>query len=69
MLKYDFSIHTRDGLKIASIVIAGRDQQDAERKLRQMYRQCEILSCKVRNAETRSQHGITIDRGLSLVTK
>jgi exosome complex RNA-binding protein Rrp4 len=56
-------------LKIASIVIAGRDQEDAERKLRQMYRQCEIVSCKVKSADSRTQQSVSMDRGLSLISK
>jgi hypothetical protein len=47
MFKYDFSVRTRSGQKIASIVIMGRDRADAERKLYQMYRQCEILRCEL----------------------
>lgn len=45
MQKFNFSIQTRDGQKIVSVVIAGNDQEDAERKLRQMYHHCEIISC------------------------
>ena len=45
MLKFDFSIKTRDGQRIDSLVIGGIDQQDAERKLNQMYRYCEVLRC------------------------
>jgi hypothetical protein len=48
MFKYDFSVRTRGGQKIDSIVIMGRDRADAERKLYQMYRQCEILRCELR---------------------
>jgi hypothetical protein len=48
MFKYDFSVRTRGGQKIDSIVIMGRDRADAERKLYQMYRQCEILRCEPR---------------------
>ena len=51
MLKYDFSIRTREGQRIASIVIAGRDRTDAERKLTQMYRYCTILRCDVRSGD------------------
>jgi len=51
MLKFDFSVQTRTGQKIDSIVIAGRDQEDAERKLRQMYRQCDVLRCTVKESD------------------
>lgn len=45
MQKYCFSIRTRSGQFIERIVIAGRDREDAERKLNQMYRYCEIVRC------------------------
>lgn len=45
MQKFCFSIRTRDGLPIARLMISGRDQEEAERKLKQMYRLCEIVSC------------------------
>jgi hypothetical protein len=45
MHKFIFSIRTRDGLPIARLMISGRDQEEAERKLKQMYRHCEIVNC------------------------
>jgi hypothetical protein len=45
MHKYKFSIRTRDGLPIARVMISGRDQEEAERRLNQMYRHCEIVNC------------------------
>ena len=45
MQKFCFSIKTRDGLPIARLMILGKDQDEAERKLKQMYRFCEIVSC------------------------
>lgn len=55
MQKYDFSIRTRDGLVIKRLTIAGRDQEQAERKLQQMYRHCEIVSCVPHHKETTAQ--------------
>lgn len=48
MEKYHFSILSRNRLRIDSIAIMGKDRDDAERKLRQMYRHCEVLSCETR---------------------
>ena len=45
MQKFCFSIRTRDGLPIARLKIFGKNQEEAERKLKQMYRCCEIVSC------------------------
>ncbi len=43
MTKYGFRIRTRVGLVVDNLMIHGRDEAEAERKLRQMYRDCEIL--------------------------
>lgn len=45
MTKYGFRIRTRVGLVVDNLLIQGRDESDAERKLRQMYHGCEILEC------------------------
>jgi hypothetical protein len=45
--KYGFRIRTRDGLVVENLMIHGRDVADAQRKLTQMYRQCEVLECRV----------------------
>lgn len=46
MQKYAFSIKTRSGQFIERIAIAGRSREDAERKLNQMYRYCEVVNCE-----------------------
>jgi hypothetical protein len=56
MQKFCFSIRTRDGLPIARLMISGRDQDEAERKLKQMYRLCEIVSCA-------SDHQVIVKKG------
>ncbi|MEW5889415.1 MAG: hypothetical protein AB1768_10275 [Pseudomonadota bacterium] len=43
LVKYGFRIRTRAGLIVDNLKIAGRDAAEAERKLRQIYRDCEIL--------------------------
>lgn len=46
MQKYEFCIRTQTGQRIERLNIIGRDQTEAERKLRQMYRNCEIVRCE-----------------------
>lgn len=41
--KYRFRIRTRPGAVLDNLLIPGRDPVEAERKLRQIYRGCEIL--------------------------
>ncbi len=45
MHKYEFCIKTRDGQLIERLNIAGRSQEEAERKLRQIYHYCEVVRC------------------------
>jgi len=47
MTKYGFRIRTRQGMVVENLMIHGRDEADAERKLRQMYLHCEVLECSV----------------------
>lgn len=67
--KFDFSIQTRSGQHIVSVLIAGRDQEDAERKLRQMYRQCTVLQCNIRYTEDRLIHAASVEEILSLISR
>lgn len=69
MLKFDFSIQTRSGQKIDSIVIAGRDQADAERKLFQMYRNCTVVHCTARQQEEKSWHAASMEDILTIISK
>ena len=46
MVRYGFSIKTRYGQRVDNIHIMAGTQGDAERRLRQMYHQCEILECR-----------------------
>ena len=45
--KFGFRIRTRQGLVVEHLMIHGRNEADAERKLRQMYLHCEILERSV----------------------
>jgi hypothetical protein len=69
MLKYDFSVKTREGQKLESIVIGGKDREDAERKLRQMYRHCEVLRCDIKGSVQRPGLANSVDDILSLISR
>jgi hypothetical protein len=45
LTKYGFRIRTRVGLVMNNLMIHGNDAAEAHRKLRQMYRDCEIIEC------------------------
>ena len=58
MHKFCFSIKTRDGLPIQRLMISSKNQEESERKLKQMYRHCEIISCQSSHhaAANKGQH-------------
>ena len=43
--KYAFSIRTRLGVIVDNLMIHGRDEHEAQRKLRQVYHGCQIIKC------------------------
>ena len=47
MRKYGFRIRTRGGSTVDNLVIQGRDQVEAEKKLRQIYHHCTVLEAKL----------------------
>lgn len=69
MLKFIFSVITRDGQKVESIQIHGKDLPDAERKLRQMYRHCEVINCKTIDTGNKLSQSVDIEDLLSLIAK
>ena len=69
MLKFDFSIQARTGQKIDSIVIAGCDQADAERKLFQMYRDSTVLQCAIREQDDKGRQAASMEDLLTMISK
>lgn len=69
MQRYEFSIRTRDGQFVRRIRLLGRDQPDAERKLRQAYLNCEIIQQDVINMEKPIPQSADIEDVLTLITR
>ena len=69
MFKFDFSVLTRDGQKIESILITAKDQPDAERKLRQMYHHCAVVRCEVQQEGQKYGQAPSVEDILSLISK
>jgi hypothetical protein len=69
MQKYCFSIKTRSGQFIERLLIAGKNREDAERKLNQMYRHCEIVRCEPHPQGAAIQQPTSIEDLLSLTTR
>ena len=53
MVRFGFNIKTRTGQKVDNISIMAGSQADAERRLRQMYLQCEIIECVTQSVPRR----------------
>ena len=65
--KYGFRIRTRTGMVVENLTIHGRDEADAERKLRQMYLHCQVLECRTVGARPKDEP--TFEDVIQLVTK
>ena len=53
MIRYGFTILTRTGQRVENVSIIAGSQGDAERRLRQMYVQCQVLACRERSIPRR----------------
>lgn len=71
MLKFDFSVLTKDGQRVESVMIAALDQDSAEKKLKQMYRYCEIVRCtpKGEDGVGKASQAASIEDILTLISK
>jgi hypothetical protein len=54
MIRFGFNIKTRTGQRVDNICIMAACQEDAERRLRQMYHQCEIVNCQTETVNLRN---------------
>jgi len=55
MTRFGFNIRTRTGQRVDNICIMAANQADAERRLRQMYHQCEIVQCQTEAVNFRNE--------------
>lgn len=69
MLKFVFSIRTRNGQKVEGLHISGHDSAGAEAKLKQMYQHCEVLSCELKQPENKHLETVSIEEILTLISK
>jgi hypothetical protein len=69
MPKFDFAVTTRDGQKVESVQIFGKDLPDAERKLRQMYLNCQVTQSRAINPEKELSQSADIEDVLSLIVR
>ena len=68
MHKFGFNIKTRTGHKVDNIMIMARDFDEAERRLRQMYTQCEIVGRQETSSDLRRQP-LDVDSVIGLISR
>jgi flagellar biosynthesis chaperone FliJ len=54
MTKYVFQIRSRNGAIVDNLQISGRNEEEARRKLQQMYSHCEIIDSRIAMPERRN---------------
>ncbi|MBI1395181.1 MAG: hypothetical protein GC151_04305 [Betaproteobacteria bacterium] len=69
MVKYQFKVRTRSGMVVEAITIQGRDREDAERKLNQMYLGSTILECTELAPPATREESLDIGGIISLISK
>ncbi len=69
MTRYGFRIRTRSGMQVDNLMIHGRDLAEAQRKLQQMYRHCEILETRTLPMTRRNDAALQHEAALSLTAK
>jgi hypothetical protein len=68
MYKYTFKIRARTGMVVENLTVHGRDRLEAEKKLSQIYRDCEFLECREIAAPAATE-GLDFESVLSMINK
>jgi hypothetical protein len=68
MNKYSFKVRARTGMVVENLMVQGRDRAEAERKIEQVYRNCEILECR-EIATSAAGEGLDFESVLSLINR
>ncbi len=67
MIKFGFRIKTRGGTAVDNLMIAARDRAEAERKVTQIYRHCEILDCHEVQPSI-NEETLDLERAINLIS-
>jgi hypothetical protein len=68
VIKFGFKIKTRSGTVVDNLTFAARDRIDAERKVTQIYHNCEILDCRELQP-TVKEEGFDLESAINLINK
>ena len=67
MIRYGFNIKTKHGQRVENILIMAATQNDAERRLRQMYHHCVIVECMEQRVPRRLEP-LDVDSVIGLIS-
>jgi len=68
LAKYGFRIRTRNGAVVDNLLIYGKNEPDAERKLRQIYLGCEIIEVKRLVPQPQRSNPVSYEDVVDLIT-
>jgi len=68
MNKFGFKIRTKGGMLVENLQVQARDRDEAERKINQVYHQCEIVDCQEKTP-TIKKEGLDFEDVVSLINK
>ena len=68
MTKYGFKIRTRGGMMVENLQVHARDRDEAERKITQIYHQCEIVECQELTPAAKAG-GVDFEDVIALINK
>jgi DNA-directed RNA polymerase specialized sigma54-like protein len=68
MNKYGFKIRTRSGSVVENLQVQARDRAEADHKLNQVYRNCEILECSEVTPILKKE-GLDLEDVIALINK
>ena len=68
MTKYGFKIRTRGGMLVENLQVHARDRDEAERKINQVYHQCEIVEFQEVTPTVKNE-GLDLEDVIALINK
>jgi len=68
MNKYGFRIRTKGGMLLENLQVQARDRDEAERKIRQVYHDCEIVECQ-EVAPAVKKEGLDLEDVIALINR
>ena len=68
MAKFAFRIRTRGGMLVENLQVQARDREEAERRINQIYHQCEIVECQ-ELVPTGKTDGVDLQDVIELINK